>query len=401
MTIAPQRADTISVSDDSCMLIKKIKTWLSLASKRLPRLKLAVIQHHLGKIIVIAPMALLTVYLVMFSQPRYMSESKVAIKRASEIDSSNLNVGLLLGASNPGSAEDALYLKEYINSPDMLTILDKQLNFHEAFSHSGLDFFYYLPREVTVERFLDYYRHRLSILWDDKNGLLTIQTQGFTPEFALEFNKAILKESERFINELSHHIARDQQQFAESEMHKALERLDDSKQALLAYQNKNNVLDPEASALAATTLVNTLVGQKIQMESELRNLLTYLREDASQVISAKNAISSIASQIEEEKSKITAPEGDRLNRMAVDFEELKARVAFNTDLYKMALTSIEKTRIEAARKLKVLSVISSPQKPEESSYPRKLYLLASWLLVCGLLFGTAKLLLAVIEDHKD
>jgi capsular polysaccharide transport system permease protein len=112
MTIAPQRADTISVSDDSCMLIKKIKTWLSLASKRLPRLKLAVIQHHLGKIIVIAPMALLTVYLVMFSQPRYMSESKVAIKRASEIDSSNLNVGLLLGASNPGSAEDALYLKE-------------------------------------------------------------------------------------------------------------------------------------------------------------------------------------------------------------------------------------------------------------------------------------------------
>ena len=67
----------------------------------------------------------------------------------------------------------------------------------------------------------------------------------------------------------------------------------------------------------------------------------------------------------------------------------------------MALKAIEKTRLESARKLKVLSVISSPQLPEESSYPNKLYLLASWLLVCSLLFGTVKLLLAVIEDHKD
>jgi capsular polysaccharide transport system permease protein len=35
----------------------------------------------------------------------------------------------------------------------------------------------------------------------------------------------------------------------------------------------------------------------------------------------------------------------------------------------MAIKAIEKTRLEAARKLKVLSVISSPQQPEESSFP--------------------------------
>ncbi|MBD4199764.1 capsule biosynthesis protein, partial [Xanthomonas citri pv. citri] len=56
---------------------------------------------------------------------------------------------------------------------------------------------------------------------------------------------------------------------------------------------------------------------------------------------------------------------------------------------------------EAARKLKVLSVISSPQLPQESSFPNIPYLIACWLLVCCLLFGTLKLLLAVIEDHRD
>ncbi|MDT9121547.1 capsule biosynthesis protein, partial [Escherichia coli] len=79
-------------------------------------------------------------------------------------------------------------------------------------------------------------------------------------------------------------------------------------------------------------------------------------------------------------------QGDKLNRMAVDFEEIKSKVEFNTELYKLTLTSIEKTRVEAARKHKVLSVISSPQLPQESSFPNIPYLIACWLLVCCLLF---------------
>ncbi|MBA1686939.1 capsule biosynthesis protein, partial [Escherichia coli] len=108
----------------------------------------------------------------------------------------------------------------------------------------------------------------------------------------------VLKESERFINEMSHRIARDQLAFAETEMEKARQRLDASKAELLSYQDNNNVLDPQAQAQAASTLVNTLMGQKIQMEADLRNLLTYLREDAPQVVSARNAIQSLQAQID-------------------------------------------------------------------------------------------------------
>ncbi|ALV91142.1 MULTISPECIES: capsule biosynthesis protein [Pantoea] len=382
-------------------MLMKVKSAASTMRTRFSAVSLAEIQKHLAKIIILLPMALLLIYLVIFSQPRYMSESKVAIKRSDDLNSSSLNVGLLLGASNTSSAEDALYLKEYINSPDMLAALDKQLNFHEAFSHSGLDFLNHLGKDETVERFLQYYLSRISVSYDDKTGLLDIQTQGFTPEFALKFNQAVLKESERFINEMSHRIARDQLTFAEEEMQKARTRLNASKADMLAYQNSNNMLDPEAQALAATTLINTLVGQKIQMEADLRNLLTYLRDDAPQVVSAQNAIKSLQAQIDDEKGKVTAPQGHKLNRMAVDFEEIKSKVEFDTELYKLALTSIEKTRVEAARKLKVLSVISSPQQPQESTFPNTPYLIACWLLVCCLLFGTLKLLLAVIEDHRD
>lgn len=383
------------------MSTQKVKLLASSLRARTAKINLAWIQQHLAWIVIGAPMALLIIYLVIFSQPRYMSESKVAVKRPSDIEGASLNVGLLLGASNPSSAEDSLYLKEYVNSADMLKVLDKQLNFHEAWSKSGLDFIYHLPKDTTAEQYLNYYRDRISVTFDDKTGLLAIQTQGFDPEFAQRFNKAVLKESERFINELSHSIAREQLNFAQEELLQARARLDKSKKELLTYQNQNNILDPEASATAASSLIMTLQGKKIEMEAQLRNLLSYLREDAPQVISTQNAIKALQAQIDAEQSKITAPGENKLNSMAADFEEIKARVTFDTEMYTMAIKAIEKTRLESARKLKVLSVISSPQRPEESTFPNTGYLLASWLLVCCLLFGTIKLLLAVIEDHKD
>lgn len=365
------------------------------------KINLPWIQQYLVWIIITVPMMLLITYLLIFSQPRYISESTVAIKRPGDIEGSSLSVGLLPGAVAPGSAEDALYLKEYITSPDMMQILDKQLGIREAWSQSGLDFIYHLPEDSTPEHFLRYYRDRITVIYNDKAGLLTIRTQGFTPEFSWHFNQAVLKESERFINELSHRIARDQLNFAREELQQARRRLDEGKARLLSYQNENNILDPQASAIAVSTLVNTLMAKKIDLEAELRNQLTYLREDALQVIGTRNAINSLQAQIDKEQSTITAPGSNTLNRMTADFEEIKARVAFDADLYSMALKANEKTRLESARKLKVLAVISSPQRPEESRYPEKLYLLTSWLLICGLLYGTVKLVLAVIKDHQD
>lgn len=383
------------------MFTDNLKALASGVKTRSVKIDIFWVQKNLAKIIILAPMTLLIVYLLIFSHPRYMSESKVAVKRSSDLEGNSLNVGLLLGAANPSSAEDSLYLKEYLNSADILQILNKQLNFHEAFRGSGLDFIYHLPEKTTTEKFLKYYRDRISVSYDDKAGLLTIQTQGFTPKFAQEFNQAVLKESERFINELSHRIARDQLNFAQEELRQARTRLDKSKSQLLAYQNQHNILDPQASAVAASSLINTLMGKKIELEAELRNLQTYLREDAPQVVSTRNAVKSLQAQIDVEQSKITAPEGMKLNSMAADFDGIKSQVAFNAEIYSMAIKAIEKTRLDSARKLKVLSIISSPQSPEESEYPNTWYLLASWLLVCGLLFGTIKLLLAVIEDHKD
>ncbi len=151
------------------MLIKITRFSAWIRRQDISRL-LILFQRHSAKIVIGAPFLLLVVYLLIFSQPRYVSESQIAIKRASDIDGGSLNIGLLMGASNPSSAEDALYLKEYLHSPDLLTVLDKQLNFKQAFGASGLDLFYHLASGATAEEFLDYYRHRIRLITTTKTA---------------------------------------------------------------------------------------------------------------------------------------------------------------------------------------------------------------------------------------
>ncbi|MCD4483019.1 hypothetical protein LQR31_00820 [Chromobacterium vaccinii] len=358
-------------------------------------------RDKLAALLIALPLLLTSLYFATLSQDRYVSEAKVVVKRGADDKASSLDLGALLGGGVSTLREDAMLLQQYIRSSDMLTRLDQALNLKQAFGQpAGWDWFYRLPSDAVREDFLDYYRNRVDVQFDDKTSLLVIRSQGFTPEFAQKLNRAILAESERFINELSHKISREDMAFAQREVDSAYTELSRAREKLLAYQNRNGLIDPHAQAQAAGQLVAELEGKQAQMEAELRNLQSYLQSDSPQVVSARNALDALKTQIVHEKAKLASPNDGKLNRKASQFQEMRAWVEFRTDLYRLALTALEKAKVAAAHKQKSLAVISSPQLPELAEYPRRLYTLASLLLITSLLYGIARLALSIIEDHK-
>lgn len=353
-----------------------------------------------ARLVILYPLLIAAIYLFFIAQDRYSSISQVAVKKSGSSPDSSLNIGLLSLSSSP-SSEDALYLRKYIESWSMLDYLEKQIEFRSAFADSGWDILYGLPMRITKESMLRYYQNRIHVNFDDKSGLLSIETEGFTPKFALEFNLAILKESERFINELSHKIMREQMAFAEEEVHEAYLKLTKSKDAVLQYQNQYGFLDPISQAESISRMIVDMETQKAHLETELRNQLTYLKENTPQIVSAKNTLASLNKQIEQERAKVTASKGKQLNILASQFQLLKGQLDFDTSVYTTAMSAAEKTRIETLRKVKVLSVIVVPQLPEDPTYPYRIYFLLSLLIGSFLLYGTLRLILSVIEDHRD
>jgi capsular polysaccharide transport system permease protein len=351
--------------------------------------------------IVVLPMGLAVFYYSFIAADRYVSETVVTVKQASSPASPVAgDIAMLVGIS-PSSREDVLYLREYIRSLDMLTILDKKLSLRKGYETQTFDPFYRLYSWMSQEWFLYYYRNRVEIVLDDMTGLLRIRSEAFTPTQAHAINSAILSESERFVNELSHKMSREQMAFAEEELKISKIRYSKAKSALLAFQNANGVFDPTAQAQAKATLFDELEATVAKKEAELGAMLAYLQESAPQVVALRAEISALKVQAQKEKGRISSDSGGtKLNALASRYRDLVIDAGFAEDTYKIALASVEKTRIDASQKIKQLAVIQSPIQPESAEYPKRLYNLITMLIGLLLFYGIFRLVKATIEDHK-
>jgi capsular polysaccharide transport system permease protein len=358
-------------------------------------------QHRLPLLLIGVPLLVCGLYLGLISKDRFVSESRVIVKEEGHSANLGLDIGALLGGGDDGSArDDASMLKEYIESPDMLKKLDAHLNFKEAFAHSGLDIINRLWPNATREEVLRYYQRRITVDVEDKTGILIIRTEGFTPEYSQAFNHTVLSESESFLNEMSHKISRNEMQFSRGQMDRSYDEVRSAREAVIAFENKTGILDPTASAQAGGRMVVEMGAKQAELEAELRNMLTYLNEDAPEVTAKKNALASLVTQITIEKNKLSAPGDGKMNRTAAQYAELKARLEFAMDLYKVSLASFEKSRLDSSHKTKSLGVVVSPNLPEEAENPRKFHILASLATGLLLLFGVLKLAKTIIEDHR-
>lgn len=351
-------------------------------------------------LLTLLPLLCIAAYLFGFAKDRYVSDATVVVKQVSEVDvGSSGGLGALLGVNNT-SSEDAQFLKAFIQSRDLVEELDRKLNLRANFSGSG-DPLFHLAEDASIEELVEYYHKRVRVNLDEKTMMLKIETEGFTPAFALKLNKEILAQSEQFINALSQRVAKEQLVFAEQQLDEANQQLSDARDALLQYQNTNAMFDPQAQAQAIATIINGLESNLAQLKTEERMLLSYLNPEAPQVVAIRSQIASLQTQIENEKSKLTSAKSEKLNRSAADFEALKADVTFKTDLYKIALASLEKARLEAVRKMKNVVVVTSPLQAQDALYPRRGYILLSAWLLLSTLFGIGYLIYTVIREHRE
>lgn len=341
------------------------------------------------------------IYLFILASDRFVSEAKLTVKRGSS-EGVSLTLGLL-GGGAVTEREDSLYLKEYILSMDMLVALEKAINIAGLYRDPKADYFSALGRDATREEFLEYYQNHVHVHLDDTSSIITLRVQAFGPEAAKQISDAVIRESDRFVNVLSNRVANEQLGFVAHELDEARHVLQQAKAKLSSFQDRHTVLDPAEQAQATATLVGTMESELARLETEQKGLLAYLKDTAPQLTTLNARMDSIKSQIASERRKVvgTARGGQQLNKLALDFESLQVESGFALDRYKAALQVMEKTRVEASKRVKSLVVITSPQLAEEAEEPRRLYLFVLTLLALAMAYGIARMTVATIKDHID
>lgn len=341
-------------------------------------------------------------YWLLIASDRYVSEAHAVIQRTDLGGGPAVDFSSLLGGAVSGSQADQLLLRDHLLSVDMLQKLDAALGLRAHYSDRRRDPLsrMWFP-DASMEWFHRHYLARVDVDFDAYAGVLVIKAEAYDPRTAQAIVSLLLREGEDFMNEMAHGLARNQVAFLESQVGQMSERAAKTRQAVLAYQNREGLVSPEATAENIAAIVAKLEAQRSELQTQRNTLLGYLVASHPSVVQLDQQMAAVARQIALEQARLAAPAGRTLNRAVEEFQRLQMEAGFAQEIYRGALVALEKGRLEAARTIKKMSVLQAPTRPEYPLEPRRFYNTLVFALAALLLAGVAHLLTAIVREHKD
>lgn len=351
---------------------------------------------------VVGTTLIILLYLGVVASEGYVSRAQVMVEEDSDLPASALALGLLSVGSS-ASKVDALVVETYMRSPAMLQALDEKQDLMGHFSSDSVDMIGRLDHDASRESFLKYYNDHLTTEVDEESFILTVEFVAYSPEFAQAVVAELIERSERFVNDLSHELARQQLSFVERETTKAHQRLKDATAALIDLQRQYDVISPESEVQATGSIVAGLQRELSKQRTELKTLSGYLSARAPEVISAKQKISALEEQIVQERQRLVGSHRDQpgLNDIAAAYQDAQGNVELAAEIYKTAMATQETTRLDAVRKVKYLVSVAPAVLPDEAEHPRIAYWTFTAFIFLNLLYFVATLIVATIQDHRE
>ncbi|RTQ97928.1 chain-length determining protein [Halomonas nitroreducens] len=341
---------------------------------------------------------LVSLYWLVWAEDRYVSRATVVLESPQIAQPDISFSSILTGASGNN---DLLLLREYLLSVDMLKQVQERLDFRRHYSEHGDLFAQLWDPEAPIEELHQYYMQRVTVEMDEYAGVLNIEVQAYTPQFAHDLAELLLEAGEAHMNDMGQRLAEEQVDFLEVQVERLSERLDAARADLLAYQNEQGLVSPTHTVESLNQVVSTLEGELARLQARRSALGSFSSSRSAEVVRVESEIAALREQIDKERDRLAQATGDSLNRISAQYQTLELKAEFAQQTYSSALAALENTRIEAARKLKQVSVLQSPLFPEYPTRPDRLYNAAVFAIVTIFLAFILSMLLLIIRDHRD
>ncbi|WP_444677526.1 ATP-binding cassette domain-containing protein [Halomonas sp. E19] len=341
-----------------------------------------------------------TLYWAAIASDRYVSESHIVLD-SPEVRLDSFNIASLM--SGAAGAKDLLLLRDHLRSVDMLRKLDAALDLRNHYAQAHIDPLSRLSRaDVPMEKFHRYYLKRVEVIFDEYASVLRIRAQAYDPETAQAIANLLLQEGERHMNDMGQRLAEEQVRFIEGQVAALEARLFEHRDNLLAFQNEHGMVSPTGTVQSRSEVIARLEGELAVLSARQSAMSNYQSERSAEMLRVGHEIRALEQQVERERARLANNNGAlALNRLSAEFETLRMRAEFATELYATAIAALESTRVEAARKMKQVSVLQMPTLPEYSQQPRRLYNITLYALLALLAAVIAHLMAAIVRDHKD
>ncbi|MGJ8547350.1 MAG: sugar transporter [Sulfitobacter sp.] len=355
-------------------------------------------------LIVILPLIVVGWYLAVRAVDQYASTVGFTVRSE---DGTSLGLSTMLAAIGGGSTQtDTDILYEFMQSQVLVdNIQDRfDLRAHYSVPHDQ-DPFYTLPPDASPEDLLSYWSRIVTVSYDQASKLIELQVRAFSPEVAQAIATAILEDSQELINELNSQARADTLRYAEQDLEEARQRLRNSREALIRFRTRTQIVDPETDLQGRLGVVNSLQQKLADAYIEQDLLRGQTSTSDPRYVQVRRTIDVIRARISEERASVASGDVSSLGEEAypellAEYEGLQADRQFAEETYRAALVSYDVSNANASRQSRYLATYIQPTLPRTAEYPKRWTTFGLAALFMMLAWSIAVLIYYSIRDSK-
>jgi capsular polysaccharide transport system permease protein len=349
-------------------------------------------------LLVCLPTLVTSVYYAFIASPQYEVEAQFSVRGSNQASIATLGLGSILG--NSVQSGDSYIVASYVQSLQLLRDVKSELNIdlRTFYSRPEIDWLYRIDPDMPLEKFADYWSDMTEVSFNSTTGNTTLLVYAFTAEDSKKIADAILKVSERLVNNLSESSRQQLTLVASNQVDRAEDRMRKVREQLRRLRTEEKAFDPSQIAALESGLTSNLEGQLSGLRSRLSALLKSVSKDSPSAVVLQRQIDALEQQLADQKSKLGTPDKN-LNAKAPNddsnlaevlnkFEELTVEQGFATQAYTTALAAFETALAEAQKQERYFATFIAPTMPQIAVYPTRLLdsfiaflvYLATWLM---------------------
>ena len=391
--VAPKQESKL-VIPDLVLTARPVLTTVEKISSRLsPGMKLVLFA-------LLVPTFLSLIYFGLWASPMYIAEARFAVRGADNgvIDTGGLASMLLPAGSAIGT--DVNIVTEYIQSPDIMEAVDKELHILDPFASHDYDIISRLEGDATRDERLSYWQWAVKPSLDPETGIVALSVKAYEPDVAKKLAEAVLAKSEALVNAMSRRAQDDAITLAMREVKTAEVRVSKAQEAMRSFRDRSGMLDPTSTAGGLQGIVSELESEVVKTKAQIAEASTYMSKDAPALVGLRARLAAVEKQLAAEKLRLAGEsKSGSMTSIAGEYEDLQIESEFARQQLVSAMTSLEAARVKAEAQSRYVVAFQVPVLPDESLYPRP-FLFTLFVFVGALVIvGICSLIIAAVREH--
>jgi capsular polysaccharide transport system permease protein len=325
-------------------------------------------------LIVALPTVLALVYLWLFAADRYQSEARFVLRQPGQNLLNNPALSELMQVAGVSrSGDDGFVVQEFLLSRAAMQRVQKTANFRESLAPAAHDPLWRFPSLFSSnsdEGLFGHYERLVSADFDSTTGVSSLTVQAFSPADARRLANALLDEAEALVNRLNERARRDAISLAEAEVDRMKARMQASQEALVAFRERERLIDPGQATFAILETIARLSGDAADVSVQL-NELRQGSPKAPQATSLRNRRAALEAQIEAERRQLAGDAKAIAPRIA-EYERLMLEREFANRALLASMAAAETARVDAQRQLVYLERVAEPSYPDYPAFPYRI-----------------------------